>query len=194
MIRDWTSLKQVQQWIEPSPLAGAKIGYKISSESDYGDYYQAVLKFDNDSMNPPDYDYWQLGSSVQWTYRQTKEQFERDIIHDATAYYHFLLKLTGIAGFDLINEWATKYHAEHDITIEKQRRIQDLENTIRWRDARIKELETFDIKKAEAYIAMLKHRLLELGEQLSKIGRRTYPTDLELEQKYKEVYANDSNS
>jgi hypothetical protein len=72
-------------------------------------------------------------------------------------FYDFLMNFRKAYGMEFyINHWRQKYEAERESVFEKQRTIQDLTDTIRWRDARIKELETDYIKKLEGEIQMAK--------------------------------------
>jgi len=108
--------------------------------------YTVTFLFADPALNPPNEEPWQAGQFVCHYREFTAEK----VMEVARAFYDFLMGFrTAYGKEDAINDWRRKYETAIDNSQLDLRIIQDLKETLRWREARIKELETDYIKKLE---------------------------------------------
>lgn len=128
--------------------------------------YTVWLKFNDPTLNHPFDDEWKAGEFDQ-DCRLPIEDKAREI---GQKFYDFMMDFrTAYGKEDAVNLQRQKYEAAHEEILQKQRKIMDLQDIIRWREARIAELETDHVKELESEVQELKEHLYDLDEMLNGI-------------------------
>lgn len=124
--------------------------------------YTVYVTFTDPALNPPEEGYWVAGT-ISKHYSDFRPEMAREV---GQRFYDFLIGLRTLYGQEShILAWQKRFNEEHESVLAAQRETQDLRDQLRWKIARIKELETDYIRKLEADNLAYKNALIGIGNQ-----------------------------